>query len=82
MASTFDQAATESREVGPVGLISHGGPIAILLRELGIDREELAKYRTRFDSTNPLPPAGVWEAQKKPGEERWQLRLVFTPSVD
>jgi broad specificity phosphatase PhoE len=82
MVATFEHAAAESGELGPVGLVSHGGPIALLLRELGIDRDELAKYRTKFDTTNPLPPAGAWEVLKNHGNENWSFRLSFTPPMD
>ncbi len=54
MVSIFNQAAQESAQGGPTGLVSHGGPIALLLQELGIDRDELAKSRTMFDTRNPL----------------------------
>jgi broad specificity phosphatase PhoE len=79
MVSVFQQAARESAEGSPTGLVSHGGPIALLLQELGIQRDELAKYRTMFDATNPLPPAGVWEVEKGAGEEGWRFGMVFQP---
>lgn len=79
MKAIFDRAAKESAELGPVGLVSHGGPIALLLQELGIDQNELARYRTMFDTTNPLPPAGAWNVEWNPGENRWTFKLVFTP---
>ncbi len=74
MISVFQRAARESAEDGPTGLVSHGGPIALLLEELGMPSEELSKYRRMFDTTNPLPPAGVWEVEKNAGEERWRFR--------
>ena len=33
MAAVFGRAARESVELGPIGLVSHGGPIALLLME-------------------------------------------------
>ena len=81
MASVFAHAARESRELGPIGLVSHGGPIALLLLELGINPEELAPYRTMFDTTNPLPPAGVWKVEECPGEGRLDFQLVFIPKA-
>ena len=80
MKAAFDRAAAESAQLGPVGLVSHGGPIALLLEEIGNDRKVLAQHRTRFDTTNPLPPAGVWKAKQAPGEDRWTLSLVFIPA--
>jgi broad specificity phosphatase PhoE len=79
MVSVFERAVQESEASGPNGLVSHGGPIALLLQELGIDKNELAQYRTKFDTTNPLPPAGAWEVEKDAGEERWRFRMAFRP---
>jgi broad specificity phosphatase PhoE len=79
MVSAFERAARESAEGGPSGLVSHGGPIGVLLLALGMAQEELAKYRMRFDTTNPLPPAGVWEVEQNPGKERWRFEMVFRP---
>jgi broad specificity phosphatase PhoE len=79
MVSSFQQAARESQDGSPTGLVSHGGPIALLLQELGIQQDKLAKYRTLFDTTNPLPPAGVWEVEKGAGEEGWKFEMVFRP---
>ena len=83
MGSVFERAARESRDGGPTGLVSHGGPIALLLQDLGLDRDELAKFRSMFDTTNPLPPAGVWQVEQGPAEERCRFAMVFRPeSVD
>ena len=79
--SVFERAAKESAHVGPIGLVSHGGPIALLLLELGMDEKKLAPYRTRFDTTNPLPPGGAWKVEQDSGSEGWNLQLVFTPDV-
>ena len=76
MWPVFDLACRASETDGPVGLLSHGGPIAMLLLALGMDDAALARQR-HFDHGNPLPPAGVWEA-KRDGEV-WKLRLVFLP---
>ena len=81
MLSCFQQAARESAKIGPIGLVSHGGPFALLLEELGMDREELAGYRSRFDTTNPLPPAGVWKVEGEPGKEGWKFELCFWPGA-
>src|SRR5215208_4557491 len=50
MSSVFGRAARESVELGPTALVSHGGPIALLLLELGINQDQLAPYRTMFDT--------------------------------
>lgn len=79
MISTFERAAEESAQVGPIALVSHGGPIALLLLELGIDPNLLAPYRRMFDTTNPLPPAGAWKVEK--ADDHWEMQFVFKPEV-
>jgi broad specificity phosphatase PhoE len=80
MASVFERAAKESMEAGPIGLVSHGGPIAVLLLELGFPPDELEPYRSMFDTTNPLPPAGAWKIERANSKEAWRFELVFTPT--
>jgi len=81
MSSIFECAVRESLEIGPIGLVSHGGPVAALLQELGINPEELAPFRKLFDGSNPLPPAGAWKAEQGPGEDSWNFKLEFIPKV-
>ena len=79
MKAIFDEAVTEGAHIGPIGLVSHGGPIDVLLQELGMDKDELAVYKTKFDTTNPLPPAGVWEVEWNDKRASWDLLLKFIP---
>lgn len=65
----------------PIGLVTHGGPIGVMLTLLGIDPERLKKHRGQFDHSNPIPPAGAWRVQQKTGSAEWQLDLVFEPKV-
>lgn len=81
MRVLFERVSRESIELGPIGLVSHGGPIALLLLELGFPEEELAPFRTRFDTTNPLPPAGAWQIEQIPGRQSWKFQLVFIPNL-
>lgn len=67
---------------GPVGLVTHGGPISVLLEELGADPQELNRLKSKFDHRNPLPPAGAWEVHCNGAGEGWKLRLAFTPNGD
>ena len=71
------QMATAHADSGPVALITHGGPIALLLAELGLAPEALNHYKRLFDRSNPLPPAGAWQTTRNGGD--WQLTLTFTP---
>jgi broad specificity phosphatase PhoE len=82
VVSVFEHIVKESADIGPIGLVSHGGPIALLLLELGIDRNELASYRKMFDTTNPLPPAGAWKVEQISDEGNWNFQLAFIPKAD
>ena len=82
MLHIFDELVVESAVSGSLALVSHGGPVALLLQGLGIDPSVLATYRQKFDTTNPLPPAGAWSAEWNVAAKRWDLNLVFTPPVE
>jgi broad specificity phosphatase PhoE len=75
----FSAAAEWSRRAGPAVLISHGGPIAVLLAELGLPETTLLQHRI-YDHRNPLPPAGAWRAVQAAPDSPWELQLVFTPN--
>ena len=66
---------------GPVALVTHGGPISLLLAELGMDAKQLAHYKATFDRSNPLPPAGAWRAVRASPDGPWSLELAFTPEA-
>jgi broad specificity phosphatase PhoE len=66
---------------GPVALVSHGGPISLLLTELGLDAKQMAQYKAAFDRNNPLPPAGAWRAVRASPDAPWSLELAFTPEA-
>ncbi len=75
----WEEACRASAEAGPVALVTHGGPIAVLLDRLGLIPEALDHYKRLFDRNNPLPPAGAWNATRT--NEVWQLKLAFTPAA-
>jgi broad specificity phosphatase PhoE len=81
MSLIFDEALRESAAIGPIGLVSHGGPIALLLLTLGMEKDKLSQFKRKFDSSNPLPPAGVWAVHWNDDNKRWDLNLVFVPST-
>lgn len=81
MSSMLEEAKTESTQIGPIGLVTHGGPVAVLLKELGLDDEKLTAFKRKFDHANPLPPAGAWEAEWDEASGSWSLDLKFIPSV-
>lgn len=72
------EAAARAAENGPIVLVTHGGPIGVLLLELGMDLPTLLSHRI-FDRRNPLPPAGAWKASRLQPGEPWNLELVFKP---
>ncbi len=76
----LESSLAESVQAGPVGLVTHGGPIAHILKQLNIDPVRLEKHRKMFDHSNPLPPAGAWLVQRNPNTDAWDLQLVFIPS--
>lgn len=77
----IEQALQTGRQNGPSALITHGGPIAVLLEECGMSSETLAGHRI-YDHNNPLPPAGVWRMTRDREQETWNLCLVFKPGDD
>ena len=82
MSLVFDDIARESAVIGPVALVSHGGPIACLLQSLGIEKDTLSIFRKKFDGSNPLPPAGVWTADWNEDEKTWHLNPQFMPTPE
>ena len=76
----WERSAAESAALGPLGLVTHGGPIGFLLLKLGLPAAALEAQR-KYDHRNPLPPAGVWLAEKLPENDDWDLKLVFAPGL-
>jgi broad specificity phosphatase PhoE len=64
---------------GPVALVTHGGPISVLLAELGVDPRQIGHYQRIFDRNNPVPPAGAWRAIRPSPDGPWSLDLAYTP---
>jgi broad specificity phosphatase PhoE len=75
----WQQTCAESRHIGPIALISHGGPVLSLLEKLNVDTVELNHYRNQFDHRNPLPPAGAWLTTRDALDSTWDVFLAFTP---
>lgn len=71
-------AISTTKETGATVLVTHGGPIGVLLLELGMDLPTLYTHRI-FDRRNPLPPAGAWKACRENPRVPWKLELVFKP---
>jgi broad specificity phosphatase PhoE len=74
----FERFCSESLLDGPVAMITHGGVVGVLLAHLGMGEAELARRKV-FDFGNPVPPAGVWLAEKDDAQTEWELRLTFQP---
>lgn len=68
---------------GPVALVTHGGPVDLVLQEMGLD-SVTRKQMLVFDHHNLVPPAGAWRAEFTPGNPgpdrgSWRLELAFKP---
>ena len=74
----LERIRQESESEGPVCLVSHGGPIGVMLRKLGMDREQVDVYRSTFGGSTPSPHAGVWRITAN--GDRCEYALVFQPS--
>jgi broad specificity phosphatase PhoE len=70
------------RDGQPLALITHGGPVSLLLTELGLTPKDLTHYQNKFDRRNPLPPAGAWRVLRPTSDGPWALDLAFTPQAD
>jgi broad specificity phosphatase PhoE len=75
----LDHALDESSRTGPVALVTHGGPIRLLLTEFGLDHAEVTHFRRQFDHDNPVPPAGVWRISRDHAGRFLKPELVHTP---
>lgn len=75
---TWEAAAQNGYEA--VLLLTHGGPIMELLRQLGMSDKTIEQHRI-YDHRNPVPPAGVWQVSRRHNSAPWELSLVFVPAV-
>ena len=78
----WERAVVESRSMGPIGLVTHGGPVRFLLDRLGLPASVMEAHRKLYDSGNPLPPAGAWMAERASADDPWRLELVFIPGAE
>ena len=69
--------ATRAIAEGPIALVTHGGPIRLLLQHLGVAQPCIDFYRRQFDRDNPLPPAGAWCFVQN--GTIWSGELAFAP---
>lgn len=76
----WERICAESERSGPVALVTHGGPIKVMLLNLGLPRATVDDYCRKFDRGNPVPPAGVWLGVNSSLEAPWHLELIFTPT--
>lgn len=79
MRPVFDAAFRFSQSKGPSALVSHGGPISLLISNLGMG-DSLLDAQKVFDHQNPIPPAGAWQVTGPEKGGSWQMSLVFDPS--
>jgi probable phosphoglycerate mutase len=77
----FLRAWAEAAQYGPVAIVSHGGPVRVMLENLGGVPDVLWHYRRQFDHQNPLPPAAAWRVSSGAQPGAWELALQFTPGT-
>lgn len=75
----FLRAWGEAASGGPIAIVSHGGPVRVMLERLGGLPDALWHYRRQFDHQNPLPPAGAWRVSNNGAPGAWQLDMQFAP---
>ena len=80
MLTLYARAESESTQIGPVALVTHGGCILAMLSHMGVSDAEINHYRGQFDHRNPLPPAAAWLATRPHEAHAWDLRLAFAPN--
>jgi broad specificity phosphatase PhoE len=74
----FEMGCRDSQDGGPAVLITHGGPIRLLLAELGMPAEEIER-RLVFDFKNLIPTAGAYRLTRPAPDQPWEMELVFKP---
>lgn len=77
--SFWKRVVVETKTSGPICLVTHGGPMRLILSRLGLTSDQLSPFTERFDHHNPAPPAGLWRAELDTTKDRWGLNLAFTP---
>ncbi len=76
MQRAFRLGAEISAARGPLAIISHGAPIMVLLRSLGLPGRIIENCRI-YDNRNMVPMAGAWWVERDDGE--LNMRLAFAP---
>jgi len=75
----FECVCRECEQEGPFCLVSHGGPLSVMLLNLGMSRTDVRSYGLKYGENRAAPPAGVWRAARSIPQGTWQLELVFIP---
>ena len=77
----FEHICQQSALFGPVCLVSHGGPLGVMLANLGMPRAVVKSYCLKFGGKQAAPHAGIWRATRSAPGVCWQLELVFVPNT-
>ncbi len=75
----WEQLCNESAQAGPICLVTHGGPMGMLLYQRGLSEEMLASNNGPFDHGTPSPASGAWRVAGEHSEGPWTLDLCFEP---
>jgi len=79
MLRHLTEAAALAASGKAVALVTHGGPIRLLLSHFDVANAEIDFYRRQFDRDNPLPPAGAWRLTRSATNGGWEASLAFSP---
>ena len=71
----------EAATSGPIAIVSHGGPVRVMLEKLGALPDAIWHYRRQCDHQNPLPPAGAWRISNDGAPGAWRMDLQFAPGA-
>jgi broad specificity phosphatase PhoE len=72
----LDAARQSARRGAPVAVVTHGGPVLALLKDLGVPADAVDRCRI-YDHRNPLPTAGAWRVERM--GDGLGIELAFVP---
>jgi broad specificity phosphatase PhoE len=72
----FQTSVQAAAQNGPLALLSHGSPILVLLKALGLPVPTLERCRI-YDNRNLIAMAGAWRVERLDGS--LSMRPVFAP---
>ncbi|RPJ52361.1 MAG: hypothetical protein EHM21_00350, partial [Chloroflexi bacterium] len=81
MLRAFTIGAQRAAKLGPLAIITHGAPVLVLLKALGLSPTVLERCRI-YDNRNPIPMAGAWRVERLEGllpQRSGRLEIAISP---